>query len=323
MKRVLPLPLLLALLCFAGAQDLNFPLERYLFTGTLEGRTVQLDLSLTQGSKATGTLALDGRERTLTGTADEEGNLTLRTPNGILRLEGTLPTPWSDAPTTLSGTLREDGGVTPFSLQKAAEYATQRVRQGTFLEAESTYPFFTAAPWQQINREVQEGARRPLERFVREGQALVTAGELNHFWTRYETLELKRLTLRTLSLLGTVSVYTGGAHPNTHFRALNFVREGGTVRRLALGDLFKPGTPFVRVLSEYVLADLREQEAAWVADGSIPALRAEELGAFTLSGRGLEFAFAPYAVGPYAQGAFVVTVPYARLAGMLRPRFLP
>lgn len=39
--------------------------------------------------------------------------------------------------------------------------------------------------------------------------------------------------------------------------------------------------------------------------------------------RGLTFVFAPYAVGPYAQGAFFVTVPFARVQSLLNPAFSP
>ena len=323
-KRILPL---LALLCFAGAQNSNFSLEHYLFVGTLGDHTLRLDLFLESSLEAgevTARLFGVGRERRLDGSMGIDGSINLRTPDGAVKIEGGLPVSWSDAPASLTGTLTEDGKVTPFSLDKVAEYMTQSWQQGAFLEAESVYPFFTASPWRELNQRLRAEAVAPAERFVREGQTLAASEKLNYSWTRYETLETKRYTPRVLSLLGTTSVYTGGAHPNTVFYALNFLWEDDAPTRLELRDLFAPGAADEALsrVTDYVLGDLRRQGAAWVADGTVSALGEEELEVFTLGERGLMFVFAPYAVGPYVQGPFFVTVPYEALQGSLEPVYV-
>ena len=322
-KRILPL---LALLCFAGAQNSNVSLEHYLFVGTLGDHALRLDLFLENSLEAgevTARLFGVGRERRLDGSVGIDGSVSLRTPDGAVEIRGDLPIPWSDAPVGLTGTLAEDGKVTPFSLDKVAEYMTQSWRQGAFLGAESIYPFFTASPWRELNPRLRAEAVVPAERFLREGQTLAASGELNYSWTRYETLETKRYTPRVLSLLGTTSVYAGGAHPNVVFYALNFLWEDGAPTRLELRDLFAPGAADEALsrLTDYVLEDLRRQDAAWVVDGTVSTL-GEELEIFTLGERGLEFVFAPYAVGPYVQGPFFVTVPYETLRGGLEPVYV-
>ena len=322
-KQILPL---LALLCFAGAQNSNFPLEHYLFAGTLGDHALRLDLFLESSSEAgevTAQLVGLGRERSLGGSVETDGSVSLRTPDGAVEIEGDLPVSWSDAPASLVGVLTEGEEVTPFSLGKVAEYITQSWRQGAFLEVESVYPFFTASPWRELNQRLRAEVVAPTERFVREGQALAASEELNYPWTRHETLETKRHTPRVLSLLGTTSFYTGGAHPNVTFYALNFLWEDGAPTRLELRDLFTPGAADEALsrVADYVLADLRRQGAAWVVDGTVSAL-SEELEVFTLGERGLTFVFAPYAVGPYVQGAFFVTVPYEALRGSLEPVYV-
>lgn len=131
-----------------------------------------------------------------------------------------------------------------------------------------------------------------------------------------------RLTRSVLSLLETRYIYTGGAHPNTDYRSLTFRRVGEHAARVTLPNLFRDGAPYRRVLLSEVTRKLRARRAAWIVDGSV-TLKERDLGVFTLTTRGLEFVFAPYAVGPYVQGAFFVTVPYDGLKNLLNPAFLP
>ena len=50
------------------------------------------------------------------------------------------------------------------------------------------------------------------------------------------------------------------------------------------------------------------------SDGDIPA--------WYLSDSGLCFAFAPYAIGPYASGIITIELSYEKLGQMLRPAYL-
>src|SRR5690606_38818020 len=63
-------------------------------------------------------------------------------------------------------------------------------------------------------------------------------------------------------------------------------------------------------------ADLGAQEAMWVVQGDVTSLTTDDLAAFTLDAAGLTFHFSPYAMGPYVQGSFRVTLPFEALAGL-------
>ena len=53
---------------------------------------------------------------------------------------------------------------------------------------------------------------------------------------------------------------------------------------------------------------------------NIKSLKEDEIGPFALSPRGIQFAFAPYAVGPYSDGAFFVTVAFNDLQTIIDPK---
>jgi hypothetical protein len=56
-----------------------------------------------------------------------------------------------------------------------------------------------------------------------------------------------------------------------------------------------------------------------VVNGEITSLKEDEIGPFALSPRGIQFAFAPYAVGPYSDGASFVTIAYEDLKDIINP----
>lgn len=295
---------------WAAAPRLQLPDARYLLSGASGEGTFDLRLEGEVASFG----PLDAVE-TRVGRV-EEGVLTLPLPEGVLEL--TLPGIWMDPGTrAFSGTL--DGEAVTF--QPAAEYAFEAVRQGAFIGVSASYPVF-AAPWRRVNERLRAFVRTPVTRALDEGRALSRAGQLSYPWTHEETLSATLYSAEVLSLRGTQFTYTGGAHPNTFYRALTFERTPEGVRERALRDLFREGAPYAGVLLGEVTRQLRARGAAWIQDGSIRLTEAD-LAVFNLTGRGLEFAFAPYAVGPYAQGAFFVTVPYGLLEDLLHPHFLP
>jgi hypothetical protein len=122
-----------------------------------------------------------------------------------------------------------------------------------------------------------------------------------------------RSTPSLLSLLGESSCYSGGAHCNYEFQTLNFWRREGGVEKLRLGRLFRPGSPWREALSKRVIAGLRKAGASAVVDGVVTRLSEDDLSNWTLSDRALEVRFAPYAMGCFAEGSFVVEVPLEEL----------
>ena len=298
---------------------------RYLLAGSLRGEAVQLELTLPASPTDESSEHISGRRLStppepLTGTVAENGDVRVQSAGlGTLTLREHLSDP--AAQPAFTGTT---GSGDAFSLELIASYTTQRLTQGPFLEASWSVPYFLAPPWRRVNRPLQNAVRVPAATFIGEAQGLLEEGALGFPYAFESELEIVRLTPNVLSLLERRYTYTGGAHPNTGYRSLTYQSQNieGEVRRIGLNDLFRDGAAYRRILLDEVTLKLRARRAAWIEDSSV-TLTARDLGVFTLTGRGLEFVFAPYAVGPYAQGAFFVTVPYEQLQGLLKPAFTP
>lgn len=302
----------------------------YLLSGALAGQAVQLELSLEPSGHAAATFV--GTRPPLAGDVAPSGEIRLR--GGGLSLRGQLPQQYDDPPEqAFTGTL---GSGQAFSLEIIASYLTQRTSLGPFLDVGSETPVFTAAPWRQLNGRLERFVRTPAVNFSRKGRALAAKGQLDYFYSYENRVETTRLTPQLLSLREAQFFYTGGAHPNTTYRSLTFVREGqregARVLRVTLPDMFRDGADYEPVLLSEVTRKLRAREAAWIVDDSTVnnstvddsvRLTARDLGVFNLTERGIAFTFAPYAVGAYAQGTFEVTVPFGRLRELLEPAFLP
>lgn len=115
------------------------------------------------------------------------------------------------------------------------------------------------------------------------------------------------------------STYTGGAHPNHWTSTLNFDMKGGKV--ITLESLFKPGSNYLKVISDYCVKDIIKQQendadAEWIGNGAGP--KAENFKAWTITKDGLKFYFDPYQVGPYSSGGFEVTMPYSKIPSAIR-----
>lgn len=242
---------------------------------------------------------------------DEDGNITGK-------FIGTLSSGPFEQGSMFEGSWQNDTRELPFSLERVAQYVTTETRQGS-IEAWVSYPFFTGWVWINVNDGLQEQAISSHRQFVREGQQYFQDGELWYGWTLEERYDLQYYSLGVISLLKTTFIYTGGAHPNTFYNAFNYVFVEHEIRELELSELFKPESDYLAILNDYVLTELGKQEAVWVVNGDVSELTLEDLSVFSLSPRGLEFAFSPYAVGPYVQGAFFVTLPFEVINEVLDP----
>ena len=101
-----------------------------------------------------------------------------------------------------------------------------------------------------------------------------------------------------------------GKQRDIYYASSNYlIKEDGS-KLLKLSDLFKKDSDYVKVLSDLLIAELTVQKAGWVVNGEIKSFKKDEIGPFALSPKGIQFAFAPYAVGPYVEGAFFVTIPF-------------
>lgn len=115
------------------------------------------------------------------------------------------------------------------------------------------------------------------------------------------------------------SEYTGGAHPNSWSFTLNYdLKEE---KSLALTDLFKPGSSFLKVISENSIAQIKKKQGEfynsdWVTRGAGEKL--ENFKSWNLTKKGLSFTFDAYQVGSYAEGPYESLVPYEKFSRALR-----
>jgi hypothetical protein len=121
-----------------------------------------------------------------------------------------------------------------------------------------------------------------------------------------------------VSVVFYVESYSGGAHGAHYFLSYNVaVGPKGPVA-LEPAALFLSGTNPRKLLSDLCLAELRRQGLRSAVEGELTELSGE-LKVFSITTRGLVFYFGDYAIASYAEGDFVVTVPYSALLGILDP----
>ena len=312
-----------------------------------------LDLTLYDDGFAFGRLMLPRRGQVIAGSGTLQGGSELRL---IFDRPGALPSTWqadfahdaatSDDPDlrstlaatqtgvlasfsgrrdmefgaegrTIKGALAFTGegeGVINAELRRFAQYSTWSFAQGR-INAGYTYPHIR--PGGEGVNELLEGAgRRRVERFVDEGRRYAAEGILGWAWEQQEYVTLEGLAGSYLSMLNTIYSYTGGAHPNTFFESYLYEVRPSGVTALSVDDLFRADSNWLGRLTPLILADLESQDAAWVTQGQVVELTRQDLATFTLGPTGLTFHFSPYAMGPYVQGSFTVTVDYGQLVGL-------
>lgn len=141
-------------------------------------------------------------------------------------------------------------------------------------------------------------------------------------WVQYIDYELYQFNEDIISIVFTISEYTGGAHPNSYFQTLTFdVRDGST---LALFDLFQEEFNPMPLLSSIVQERLTAQmgdmaDVAWIADGT--GEDPTNYMNFAIAADELIFFFPPYQVAAYAAGPQEVRIPLADLQVILAPPF--
>lgn len=122
-------------------------------------------------------------------------------------------------------------------------------------------------------------------------------------------------------LFNAYSMWPGAAHPNHAWYSLNYDLRNN--REVKLADLFRPGSNYVTTVARLCAEDVARQKRR---NGMDVFEDHEETVAELVSGdatffpseSGLVIVFNPYEVGSYAEGYYVVRLPYAPLRGVLR-----
>lgn len=249
---------------------------------------------------------LTGREYDVVELDETVGNETTGSFRGSVSgdlFEGT----WTNA---------KKGNPMPFSLRRVATFEQLSKRTAEW-SIDYRYPIFIG------EGELVQLANEPISSSSVKGYH----AQLEFFGSNHPTDSYPYESTRTyavqfvhdslVSCLITSYEFTGGAHGNSSYEVLNVGYRNGAPAILHLEDLFKPGSNFLRLLSNAGMEQMRLAGVAHAEDGSISELNESMLNHFTLSPKGFALHYAPYEVGPYAAGPVDIVIPWKRLESVL------
>jgi hypothetical protein len=227
----------------------------------------------------------------------------------------------SSLPVVILALICVTGAVYAETQALPVKWRTVRNVQAGQWEAELVYPQFVGQSpvVKQANATIQARAREEIRQFVKSSRDASEADGLEHPLTYKGKPIVSVARPDLISMFYEASNFLGGAHGNFWYIPLNFGYVGGNSRRLALQDLFRSGVDARSAVSEVVIPKLRDRDATSVVQGEMKELPPELAESFVITPAGLSFLFDPYAVGTYAEGTFVIKVPYAEFGDKLDP----
>ena len=198
---------------------------------------------------------------------------------------------------------------------------TVRATQRGMYEVEAKYPVLSGTS--AVVRLANESLKADAEKFVRQAVSDLNSEFLPKGSKRPPNPygyslggEVKFASPNLISVVSLAYSYTGGAHPNHYYVVSNFGLVNGKAKRLNIGDLFRPRHPFLNEITANVMPELVRREAGWVDSGALTEIDYPRANIFSFDKKGITFYFEAYSVGSYAEGDYLVTVPYAEFTGL-------
>jgi uncharacterized protein DUF3298/peptidoglycan-N-acetylmuramic acid deacetylase PdaC-like protein len=329
--------------------------EKKYFSGSI-GSALGLQMKLVrEGERLTGSYFYKkvGTPIDVRGTVDKDGNVVLEEfdsngkqtgvfkgtwktdENGLIEIEGNWTKPNGDKKTAFS--LHEE----PIEFSGGVEIIARQIREKNKklkYEIDAEYPQLTGSTdpnFEKFNQTVRSLVTRKVTEFKKEmaqpeeGETAPDSADESSETTGSDlsigyTIALAKDDLISV-LFDIGSYYRGAAHPNSYSETVNFDLKNG--RSLKLGDLFKPGTKYLQIISGYCIQDLKKQSKAngadsmldddWIQRGAGP--NAENYKSWTITRKGLGINFDSYQVAPYAAGPQHVLVPYPAVKEIINP----
>ncbi|HLD70408.1 MAG TPA: DUF3298 and DUF4163 domain-containing protein [Negativicutes bacterium] len=188
------------------------------------------------------------------------------------------------------------------------------------LTIEISYPFINGA--EGFNQKVKSLVDAQLEGFKEfslENDAAVKETDPESYVKYPRAYDLKisyengEVTENMISILFSIYSFTGGAHGNGYFAAINWDIKNN--KEITLADMFAGQPDYLKKVSDYAIADIERQmvertgskESGWLQDGAGP--KEENFQAFLVKPESITFYFSPYQVAAYAVGDFKVIMP--------------
>ena len=214
--------------------------------------------------------------------------------------------------------------ILPSFAMAAATYETAHIeRHGNSYEVLADYPQF-----KNPNAQEQK-ANKSIKRFVHSLFDKDLKGFVASKWSKEEIRESANPDSIEISFNivfwdeNRVSIYFEkyyfgmfAAHPVHNSYGFNYDIKNNKVIKLA--DLFKPGTTYLKQISDYCIKDLEGRDkggelTGWIKDGASPKIK--NLGEFTFNKNILTIYFSDYQVASGMTGLQKVEIPIEKLSG--------
>ncbi len=322
--------------------------DEKIFRGYVDKYPARMTLRRTPGGQLSGSYSYEGRAGSLAlkGSVDGKGDFTLEEFDGAKKT-GAFKGQWYETEyepeASISGDWTKPGGggeqwfyfVEQPAASGAAAVTTKQIKEVNKkrgYEISVEYPQLEGAA--QFNRLAEGFATKEVAEFRRgagrepgEKDFMPEAGDdsLNvRYFVRSATPELTSVEFA-------MDYYEhGAAHPSHAFHVINYDAKAG--RQLRLADLFRPGSNYLKKMSEVAIRQMRrwnKDSAEYPGGGGQPYLDDEGITAgaapdaqnyknWTITPRGLAVTFDYYQLGAYAAGAPKVVLPYADLKDVIR-----
>jgi len=111
--------------------------------------------------------------------------------------------------------------------------------------------------------------------------------------------------------------YRGATHLNSSYSVLNYWIHDKHASEIKLTDLFLENPNYKNLMSQLCFEELKRQGASGVSDIDLMELY-EKMNEFVITPKGLVFYFSPYSVGGYAEGEFIVEIPYQKILPIVK-----
>ena len=199
-----------------------------------------------------------------------------------------------------------------------------------------TYPVFTGLGSAPVEQKINDDLRVRMEAAAEQARASVgnacpqgatpdALGWECHFGYASDYKSFSQYPGRILSVRVETYEYAGGAHGGTLVEFWNYDLVTG--KRRDWRDAFRADADYLELIAAGARPELEEQllgesgmtDTEWIEEGSAPGADNYAGDCVGFTEEGLQVVYQEYQVAPYAQGAVMVSVPYAGMAYALKP----
>lgn len=198
-----------------------------------------------------------------------------------------------------------------------------------YIESNVQYPFVTIESKTNAPRKINEAIRAENEALFADIEAMASELSSEYMAESDETYSIDRnsyvarLDSTVLSLVFTDVSFTGGVHPNSYRRALNFSTRNG--KNIVLSDITDDTQRFIDTVASYINQSGSTDELNdMYYEGWQDSIKDEIKDSnWYFSNDGITIIINEYIIAPHAAGIIEFTIPYSELSGIINNKFVP